>query len=130
MQTSPRRLAVAATAVALALGLSACAEPTERVDPAPAPAPVEDRADCDLGDIEEGDADCKDPIAYAQAVRKYGRTKVQKAERKHLDRVTTSARAEAEKKARQEVGKRIPTPTPNKSCSAKKFALKNRCPKR
>lgn len=86
MNSNPRSIAIAlATASALVLGLSACGntggtKPTNRNTTAAYP-------DCDLGDLRKGDKDCKDPRAFADAVRKYGRAKVDAAQKEYLKKV-------------------------------------------
>lgn len=80
MNSNPRNVALAlATAGALVAGLTACGttskHPTQGGTHNVTPA----YPDCDLGDLREGDKDCKDPRAFADAVREYGRSKVNRA---------------------------------------------------
>lgn len=84
MNLNLRSAIIGATAVAsILLGGVACGA-SSGDSPAPAPAPAS-RPDCDLGDLREGDSDCKDPAAYKEAVRKYGKKRVQDAEKKYAD---------------------------------------------
>jgi hypothetical protein len=55
-------------------------------------------SDCDLDDLMEGDSDCNDPRAYADAQRKYGASKVAKAKAKYAEKLRKKQR-EAVKKA-------------------------------
>lgn len=106
MNYNPRKIALAfTTAAALALGMTACTTPSnsERVE-----TPSYEAPDCDLDDLEEGDRDCNDPIAYAAAVKKYGAQKVAKAKAKHAEKVAK----ERARKAREDARKRVENVAP------------------
>lgn len=92
MSYNPQKIVVAvATATILTLSLGACGHTDSPATPAPAPADV---PDCDLGDLREGDKDCKNVKAYGEAVRKYGKKKVEDAQRSYVE----SERQKADKK--------------------------------
>ena len=91
---NPRNVIVAlVTAGALSLSMTACAKSTGGTGSGDSGG----YSDCDLGDLREGDKDCKDPRAYRDAVRKYGAKKVAEAEgeykRKHPAAATTKPTA-------------------------------------
>lgn len=89
MNRNPRTiLAALATSAALIAGLSACATGTGSSKPSqPKPA----YSHCDLDDLREGDKDCKDPRAYADAVREYGKAKVEAAAGEYAKKVAPKA---------------------------------------
>lgn len=90
MNRNPRTiLATLVTSAALIAGLSACA--TGSGSTTPTKPRTASYPDCDLGDLREGDKDCKDPRAYADAVRKYGKTKVEAAAREYANKVAPKA---------------------------------------
>lgn len=94
MNNNPRNIALAlATAGALVAGLTACGTPSKRPTQGGTHNVTPAYPDCDLGDLREGDKDCKDPRAFADAVRKYGRSKVDKAVQEYTKKVAPKATA-------------------------------------
>jgi hypothetical protein len=108
---SPRNFALAiGTAATLALGMGACAHPHHDVH---VQTPAADYPDCDLGDLKQGDRDCNDPRAFADAKRKYGSKKVAAAQKVYADKQA--------KKNPKSVNTRVPgvTSTPKSTSTSK-----------